>query len=231
MAKKMLIDAAHKEETRVAIIENNNLEDFELETITKKEIKGNIYLAKIVRVEASLQAAFVEYGGARHAFLPFSEIHPDYFQIPVEDKKALMVSDGTDDEDDDREGAQSGNVETFSDDEDEQAERQAEEKRKQLLKKYKIQEVIKSGQIMLVQVEKEERGNKGAAITTYVSLAGSYCVLMPNSNKRVKFGVSRKIPYGEDRKHLKSMLRALPIPEGMTIIARTAAVGKSERDL
>ena len=229
MAKKILIDAAHKEETRVAIVENNNLEDFELETVTKKEIKGNIYLAKVVRVEASLQAAFVEYGGARHGFLPFSEIHPDYFQIPIEDKKALMLP-GSDDEDDDRDDGGEG-VETFSDDEDEKAERAAEEKRKQLLKKYKIQEVIRSGQIVLVQVEKEERGNKGAAITTYISLAGSYCVLMPNSNKRVKFGVSRKIPYGEDRRKLKSALKELPIPEGMTIIARTAATAKSAKEL
>ena len=222
----MLIDATHSEQTRVAIIENNILEDFELETITKKEIKGNIYLAKVIRVEPSLQSAFVEYGGAKHGFLPFSEIHPDYFQIPIEDKKALLISQDIDDEDKDEEkhsdSHTTNSVETFAEDEDEDAERQAEEKRKQLLRQYKIQEVIKSGQILLVQVEKEERGNKGAAITTYISLAGRYCVLMPNSNKRIKYGVSRKIPYGEDRKNLKAILKDLPIPEGMTVFESTA---------
>lgn len=231
----MLIDATHSEQTRVAIIENNILEDFELETITKKEIKGNIYLAKVIRVEPSLQSAFVEYGGAKHGFLPFSEIHPDYFQIPIEDKKALLISQDIDDEDKDEEkhsdSHTTNSVETFAEDEDEDAERQAEEKRKQLLRQYKIQEVIKSGQILLVQVEKEERGNKGAAITTYISLAGRYCVLMPNSNKRIKYGVSRKIPYGEDRKNLKAILKDLPIPEGMTVIARTAGCNKTYKEL
>lgn len=227
----MLIDATHSEQTRVAIIENNILEDFELETITKKEIKGNIYLAKVIRVEPSLQSAFVEYGGAKHGFLPFSEIHPDYFQIPIEDKKALLISQDIDDEDKDEEKHSDSSVETFAEDEDEDAERQAEEKRKQLLRQYKIQEVIKSGQILLVQVEKEERGNKGAAITTYISLAGRYCVLMPNSNKRIKYGVSRKIPYGEDRKNLKAILKDLPIPEGMTVIARTAGCNKTYKEL
>ena len=235
MTKKMLIDATHSEQTRVAIIENNILEDFELETITKKEIKGNIYLAKVIRVEPSLQSAFVEYGGAKHGFLPFSEIHPDYFQIPIEDKKALLISQDIDDEDNDEEkhsdSHTTNSVETFAEDEDEDAERQAEEKRKQLLRQYKIQEVIKSGQILLVQVEKEERGNKGAAITTYISLAGRYCVLMPNSNKRIKYGVSRKIPYGEDRKNLKAILKDLPIPEGMTVIARTAGCNKTYKEL
>ncbi|MGN0929550.1 MAG: ribonuclease E/G [Alphaproteobacteria bacterium] len=231
MTKKMLIDATHSEQTRVAIIENNSLEDFELETITKKEIKGNIYLAKVIRVEPSLQSAFVEYGGARHGFLPFSEIHPDYFQIPIEDKKALLISQDLDDEDKDEEKHSDTSVETFAEDEDEAVERQSEEKRKQLLRQYKIQEVIKSGQILLIQVEKEERGNKGAAITTYISLAGRYCVLMPNSNKRIKYGVSRKIPYGEDRKNLKSILKDLPIPEGMTVIARTAGCNKTYKEL
>ena len=231
----MLIDATHSEQTRVAIIENNILEDFELETITKKEIKGNIYLAKVIRVEPSLQSAFVEYGGAKHGFLPFSEIHPDYFQIPIEDKKALLISQDIDDEDKDEEkhsdSHTTNSVETFAEDEDEDAEHQADEKRKQLLRQYKIQEVIKSGQILLIQVEKEERGNKGAAITTYISLAGRYCVLMPNSNKRIKYGVSRKIPYGEDRKNLKAILKDLPIPEGMTVIARTAGCNKTYKEL
>ncbi len=229
MTKKILIDATHSEETRVAITENNVLEDFEVESITKKEIKGNIYLAKVIRVEPSLQSAFVEYGGIRHGFLPFSEIHPDYFQIPIEDKKALLINSSS--EDDEDENSTDTGVETFSEDEDEIAERQAEEKRKLLMKKYKIQEVIKSGQILLIQVEKEERGNKGAAITTYISLAGRYCVLMPNSNKRVKYGVSRKIPYGEERKELKNILKDLPIPEGMTVIARTAGCNRTYKEI
>lgn len=225
----MLIDVTHSEETRVAIVENNKLEDFELETITKKEIKGNIYLAKVIRVEPSLQSAFVEYGGVKHGFLPFSEIHPNYFQIPIEDKKALLISQDLTDEDEEKQTA--SGVETFSDDEDEVIEKQSEEKRKQLLRKYKIQEVIKSGQILLIQVEKEERGNKGAAITTYISLAGRYCVLMPNSNKRIKYGVSRKIPFGEERKVLKTILKDLPIAEGRTVIARTAGCNKTYKEL
>ena len=229
MTKKILIDATHSEETRVAITENNVLEDFEVESITKKEIKGNIYLAKVIRVEPSLQSAFVEYGGVKHGFLPFSEIHPDYFQIPIEDKKALLIN-SSDEEDEDENPNETG-VETFSEDEDEIAEKQAEEKRKLLLKKYKIQEVIKSGQILLIQVEKEERGNKGAAITTYISLAGRYCVLMPNSNKRVKYGVSRKIPFGEERKELKNILKDLPIADGMTVIARTAGCNRTYKDI
>ncbi|MDR0367046.1 MAG: ribonuclease E/G [Rickettsiales bacterium] len=216
MAKKILIDATHNEETRAAVIENGILQDFEIETITKKEVKGNVYLAKVIRVEPSLQAAFLDYGGNRHGFLPFGEIHPDYFQIPIEDKKALLAQSGDDDEDDD--GPSSA-----ADDED--------FRRGDLPHKYKIQEVIKSGQVMLVQVEKEERGNKGAAITTYISLAGSYCVLMPNSNKRVKFGVSRKLAFNEERKELKNNLKRLPIPDGMTIIARTAAASKTYSEL
>ncbi len=229
MTKKILIDATHSEETRVAITENNILEDFEVESITKKEIKGNIYLAKVIRVEPSLQSAFVEYGGIKHGFLPFSEIHPDYFQIPIEDKKELLITNSSIEDEDENEN--NTGIETFSEDEDEIAERQADEKRKLLMKKYKIQEVIKSGQILLIQVEKEERGNKGAAITTYISLAGRYCVLMPNSNKRVKYGVSRKIPYGEERKELKGILKDLPIPDGMTVIARTAGCNRTYKEI
>ena len=224
--KKILIDATHKEETRVAIVESGALEDFDIETVSKKEIKGNIYLAKVIRVEPSLQAAFVDYGGNRHAFLPFTEIHPNYFQIPIEDKKELLVTNsGSDDEDGDDEIE----VETYDD--DTTTDKRGDERRRSLVNKYKIQEVIHSGQIMLVQVQKEERGNKGASITTYISLAGSHCVLMPNSNKRIRFGISRKIPYNDDRKNLKDILKKLPIPEGMTIIARTAAIGKSLDEL
>lgn len=227
MTKKILIDATHSEETRVAITENNKLEDFELESVSKKEIKGNIYLAKVIRVEPSLQSAFVEYGAEKHGFLPFAEIHPNYFQIPIEDEKTLLIQQ----EESDSDIVDDGNCDTFFDDEDLIVEKQAEEKRKQLLKKYKIQEVIKSGQILLIQVEKEERGNKGAAVTTYISLAGRYCVLMPNSNKIAKYGVSRKIPFGEDRTVLKDLLKKLPISDGMTVIARTAGCLQSYKEI
>ncbi len=228
MVKKILIDATHSEETRVAIVNNGILEDFEVESVVKKEIKGNIYLAKVIRIEPSLQAAFIEYGAVKHGFLPFSEIHPNYFQIPIEDKKALMCDISEDYQD--SEEANFDDVETFSED-DENLEKRFEEKRKQLLRQYKIQEVIKSGQVLLIQVEKEERGNKGAALTTYISLAGKYCVLMPNSNKRMKYGVSRKIPFGESRKELKEILKQLPINDGMTVIARTAGCDKLYKDI
>jgi len=226
MTKKILIDATHKEESRAAIVDGHLLEDYELETVTKKEIRSNIYLAKVIRVEPSLQAAFVDYGAGRHGFLPFAEIHPDYFQIPVEDKKALLASGGSSEE---PEGED--DVETFAEDDDGISDRALEERRKQLIKKYKIQDVVHAGQILLIQIEKDERGNKGAAITTYISLAGQHSVLMPNSNKRVRFGVSRKIPYGDARKQIKDILKELPVPEGMTIIARTSAVGKSKEEM
>ncbi|MCL2439862.1 MAG: ribonuclease E/G [Alphaproteobacteria bacterium] len=220
MTKKILIDATHPEETRSAVVENGFLEDLEYETITKKEVKGNVYLAKVIRVEPSLQAAFLEYGAARHGFLPLGEIHPDYFQIPLEDKRKLLATSGEEEGED--------NSDNDSDVDDD---KHTDEQRAAMLAKYKIQEVIKSGQVMLIQVEKEERGNKGAAITTYISLAGTYGVLMPNSNKRAKVGVSRKIPYGEERKSVREILRQLPVPQGMTIIARTAAVGKNYAEI
>ena len=230
MTRKILIDALHTEETRVAITENGNLEDFEVESVVKKEIKGNIYLAKVIRVEPSLQSAFVEYSGGRHGFLPFTEIHPNYFQIPIEDKRSLIVNEII--EQDDEEDCESvGEVETFTEDDIVINDKEAEDKKRELLRKYKIQEVIKSGQIVLIQVEKEERGNKGAAVTTYISLAGRYCVLMPNSNKRVKFGISRKIPFGSLRQELKSHLKTLPIPSGVTVVARTAGCGQDYKEI
>ncbi len=225
MSKKMLIDATHPEETRVVVLENGRVDELDVDTSTKKQIKGNIYLAKVVRVEPSLQAAFVDYGGNRHGFLAFGEIHPDYYQIPVADREALkeMIMTSQDDEADTEE--QIGEVETVSDtDGDESTHR-----RPAFFKKYKIQEVIRQGQVMLIQVVKEERGNKGAALTTYLSLAGRFSVLMPNNGKGG--GVSRKITNAKDRKSLRAIVDKLPIPMGMSVIIRTAGQGKTKTEI
>jgi ribonuclease E len=187
MADKMLIDATHPEETRVIVLRGNRVEEFDFESANRRQLRGNIYLAKVTRVEPSLQAAFVEYGGNRHGFLAFNEIHPDYYQIPVADREALM-RDEFDDEDDHHHNG-NGHRQSEGDedeveasgDEDDVMEEEVARRRRRLMRKYKIQEVIKRRQIMLVQVVKEERGNKGAALTTYLSLAGRYSVLMPNT--------------------------------------------------
>lgn len=264
MVKRMLIDATHPEETRVVVVNGTRLEELDVETSTKKQLKGNIYLAKVVRVEPSLQAAFVDYGGNRHGFLAFSEIHPDYFQIPVADRQALLAAqkaeamrESSQDSDDD--GAEDGNAEgesqsdaggeaaesdaapTENGDEappktvetvggaDEVSEQEQERRRARLLRNYKIQEVIKRRQIMLVQVVKEERGNKGAALTTYLSLAGRYCVLMPNTARGG--GVSRKITSATDRRRLKAIASELDCPEGMAVIVRTAGSERSKTEI
>jgi ribonuclease E len=246
---RMLIDARHQEETRVAVVKGNRIEEFDFESAEHKQLKGNIYLAKVTRVEPSLQAAFVDYGGNRHGFLAFSEIHPDYYQIPKEDREALLREeaehaaeeaalraaedaryesrgsrDDHDDDHDDEEhehgrdfvdgGDAAGWVESEGEvegsDEDaptppESAESAPEEnaadelrrKRQNLRRRYKIQDVIRRRQVLLVQVVKEERGNKGAALTTYLSLAGRYSVLMPNTARGG--GISRKITTPLDR--------------------------------
>ncbi len=272
MVKRMLIDATHPEETRVVVQSGNRLEDFDYETTSKKQLKGNIYLAKITRVEPSLQAAFVDYGGNRHGFLPFSEIHPDYYRIPIADREALLAEEAAKVEEEEPEeerdgGAEAANgsdaqggdpedaaldsgdgqsadldnggngveaveevpvesdVDTVGGDEIEEAAR----RRAKLLRRYKIQEVIKRRQIILVQVAKEERGNKGAALTTYLSLAGRYCVLMPNTNKGG--GISRKISNAGDRRRLKQVLGELKIPEGIAVIVRTAGSRRSKAEI
>jgi ribonuclease E len=385
MAKRMLIDAAHPEETRVVVLSGNRLEEFDFESSTKRQVKGNIYLAKVTRVEPSLQASFVDYGGLRHGFLAFSEIHPDYFRIPVGDREAVdgeaaehesEIPEGASDEagvplaavlpepvvvpaaegaqedgveaeqsreaetvadepapaserdedfgrevhtsiasgenvapmrepaaaetnastaavwepiatetaagdtiakpaaamhetsahttgegasgaeepgvqvlefadgspgnylatneivaaedlhpDADREDSEGETVETIDGDELEEDERQ----RSRTVRHYKIQEVVKRRQIMLVQVSKEERGNKGAALTTYLSLAGRYCVLMPNTGRGG--GVSRKITSIIDRRRLKDILEDLNIPEGMGVIVRTAGAERSKAEI
>jgi ribonuclease E len=371
MAKRMLIDATHPEETRVVVLNGNRLEEFDYESSTKRQVKGNIYLAKVTRVEPSLQAAFVEYGGNRHGFLAFSEIHPDYYRIPVGDREAaggeagseeaeapetapeeagvpLAIAlpepvpvpappQGGEDEttepgpseqadlapvetvqssprdwelrptpsltglpwedlapvrttglqetfrerdatapiesplggsdeataasgataaspswdylavadefpvetteeasatvdlraDEDRDAGGSEAIETIDGDEVEEAE--AERLRSRTIRHYKIQEVIKRRQIMLVQVSKEERGTKGAALTTYLSLAGRYCVLMPNTARGG--GVSRKITSIADRRRLKDILEELDIPEGMGVIVRTAGGERSKAEI
>ena len=218
MSKHMLIDAAHAEETRVAVVDGHRVEEFDFESRARKQLRGNIYLARVTRVEPSLQAAFIEYGGNRHGFLAFDQIHPDYFQIPVADREAIMA-EADDDEDETHE------------DEDEDSEVPAEEARlrRRLMRRYKIQEVIKRRQILLVQVVKEERGTKGAALTTYLSLAGRYCVLMPNTPRGG--GISRKITQATDRKRLKTIAQSLDVPHGMGVIIRTAGAKRTKAEI
>ncbi len=275
MTMRMLIDARHQEETRVAVLKGNRIEEFDFESAEHKQLKGNIYLAKVTRVEPSLQAAFVDYGGNRHGFLAFSEIHPDYYQIPKEDRDALLREEAEhaaeeerlraaeyDREDDDGgdyveaeeepiqaetltadgdegEGGEAGEGE--GDDTPppapEEAESASEEsaaetlrrKRQNLRRRYKIQDVIRRRQVLLVQVVKEERGNKGAALTTYLSLAGRYCVLMPNTSHGG--GISRKISNGADRKRLKQIMADLALPSTMGCIVRTAGLSRTKVEI
>jgi ribonuclease E len=301
MTTRMLIDARHQEETRVAVLKGNRIEEFDFESADHKQIKGNIYLAKVTRVEPSLQAAFVDFGGNRHGFLAFSEIHPDYYQIPKEDREALLAEeaahaeeeaalraaeDGDDEDYGDGEGYDSdegvtevdtsekdqvatiegGVVENGFDHEGDEGEESAEAseeegeegdnnrrrgrnqgrrrqggrsqgkeadelraKRMALRRRYKIQDVIQRRQVLLVQVVKEERGNKGAALTTYLSLAGRYCVLMPNSSHGG--GISRKISSSADRKRLKTIISEMELPRSMSCIVRTAGLQRTKPEI
>ena len=248
MTKRMLIDAAHPEETRVVIVDGSRVEELDFESRHKRQLRGNVYLAKVTRVEPSLQAAFIEYGGNRHGFLAFSEIHPDYYQLPQEDRLALQKQEEEelaalaeaeeDDEEADDDIEEDENLDPDEDDAtDENDEEVAEEQTKVASKRrkrtsrrrYKIQEVIKRGQILLVQAVKEERGNKGAAMTTYLSLAGRYCVLMPNTPRGG--GISRKIPNGSDRKRLKKIMDDLDVPQGMGVIVRTAGAKRTKAEI
>ncbi|GAA4768016.1 Rne/Rng family ribonuclease [Novosphingobium ginsenosidimutans] len=307
MTMRMLIDARHQEETRVAVLKGNRIEEFDFESAEHKQIKGNIYLAKVTRVEPSLQAAFVDFGGNRHGFLAFSEIHPDYYQIPKEDREALLaeeaahaeeeaalraIAEGEEDfvgddelgetladdlagtshesfheddhgltevdtaEKDEVATIEDGQIDNAFDHEGEEA-AEAEEgdgrrrgrgrrrqgqgrgkakeadelraKRMALRRRYKIQDVIQRRQVLLVQVVKEERGNKGAALTTYLSLAGRYCVLMPNSSHGG--GISRKISSAADRKRLKSIIAELELPKAMGCIVRTAGLQRTKTEI
>ena len=223
MSKTMLIDAAHPEETRVAIVDGRQVEEFDFESKTKRQLRGNIYLAKVTRVEPSLQAAFVEYGGNRHGFLAFNEIHPDYYQIPVADREAIMAEASSDEDDTDDLGRES------DDGESEGGLAEEERLKRRLMRRYKIQDVIKRRQILLIQVVKDERGAKGAALTTWLSLAGRYCVLMPNTGKGG--GISRKITNSSDRRRLKSAANALDVPKGMGLIIRTAGAKRTKAEI
>ncbi|MDP6573923.1 MAG: ribonuclease E/G [Rhodospirillales bacterium] len=233
--KRMLIDTTHPEETRVVVLDGKRLEEFDVEVATRKQLKGNIYLAKVVRVEPSLQAAFVDYGGNRHGFLAFNEIHPDYYQIPVADREALIAEQAAEDTAEDDapaatakgEGTEaSKGVETVGGDDIEEVE---ERRSLRPQRRYRIQEVIKRRQILLIQVVKEERGNKGAALTTYLSLAGRYCVLMPNTARGG--GISRKISNPADRKRLKALMNDLKIPTGLGVIVRTAGAERNKTEI
>ena len=266
----MLIDATHAEETRVVVVEGNKVEEFDFESLNKKQLAGNIYLAKVTRVEPSLQAAFVDYGGNRHGFLAFSEIHPDYYQIPIEDRKVLIEEERAyakqiQEESEKRElelenelttGEKSQDINEFTDQDEAKAldtettnssealqtskdETNTEPTDKEVSsevniikprhRRYKIQEVVKVRQILLIQVVKEERGNKGAALTTYLSIAGRYCVLMPNTARGG--GISRKITNANDRKRLKSIANDLDIPDGTGLIIRTAGANRTKVEI
>ncbi len=235
MSLRMLIDARHPEETRVAVVNGQRIEEFDFEAADRKQLKGNIYLAKVTRVEPSLQAAFVEYGGNRHGFLAFSEIHPDYYQIPREDREALLREEaelaaeqdnhGDDHHHEDEDGEEVAETGGQHDEPTDALRR----KRQSLRRRYKIQEVIRRRQVLLIQVVKEERGSKGAALTTYLSLAGRYCVLMPNTAHGG--GISRKISNLADRKRLKSIMSELKLPQGMGAIVRTAGLKRSSEDI
>ncbi|TGN58180.1 ribonuclease E/G, partial [Paracoccus liaowanqingii] len=262
MAMKMLIDATHAEETRVVVVDGTKVEEFDFETANRRQIAGNIYLAKVTRVEPSLQAAFIDYGGNRHGFLAFAEIHPDYYQIPAADREALKAeerahADAQEAEEErgrSRRSSRSERAEraeqddeTTSDgdeaqgqdasDKDDEIESVADEDvteevrapRKPRARRYKIQEVVKVRQIMLVQVVKEERGNKGAALTTYLSLPGRYCVLMPNTARGG--GISRKITNAADRKKLKDIAGELDVPKGAGLIIRTAGSERTRTEI
>ena len=231
MTKSMLIDAAHLEETRILILEDKKIEDLDFESSTKEQLRGNIYLAKVSRVEPSLRAAFVDYGNDRHGFLPFNEIHPDYFQIPIADKQELLAN--TIDNvklkeiSKRKKNNKSGDEEEITFNEATTL-KQASIRRSKLYSKYKIQEVIKKRQILLIQITKEERGNKGAAITTFLSLAGRYCVLMPNSAN--SGGISKKIMF-KNRKKMREIISKLNIPKEMSVILRTAGGDKSKLEI
>lgn len=228
MSKKMLIDACHAEETRVVVLSDNQIDEFDFESTHKKQLKGNIYLAKVTRIEPSLQAAFVEYGGNRHGFLAFSDIHPDYYQIPHVDKLKALEFEAIDTESEETPIEDSDSTVDILDDSDDTADI-IKSTNFAIKKKYQIHEVIKKNQILLVQIVKEERGTKGAAVTTYLSLAGRYSVLMPNTPRGG--GISRKVTNIKSRTHLKTIVKSLDIPKGMGVILRTAGANRTKIEI
>ena len=262
MSKNILIDTTNNIETRIAVTEDGKLDDFEIETNKKNAVKGDVYLAKITRIEPSLQAAFVEFGTNRNGFLPLTEIHPDYFKIPAADEQIIKeLNDKIFKEEEDEDLQNADNNINSNDNENNNLDVNDEEnidfksevnteknsekkisikKRKvknlspkkeyfNFFRKYKIQDVIRPKQVLLVQINKEERGLKGAALTTYLSFAGRYCVLMPNSMNND--GISRKIGDIEERKKLKIILSSVEIPDKMSVIVRTAGIGKTKKEI
>ena len=241
MSQNILVDAAHPEETRVVVMdrERRRIEDLEIELKEHKKLRGNIYLAKVLRVESSLQAAFVDYGGQRQGFLSFNEIHPDYFQIPVAHREALLREKQKLEraEEEDTETTLNGTAEHEDEATDAPPKQNAERPRNEgtrlwarfLRSKYKIQEVIKLHQILLVQVIKEERGNKGVGMTTYLSLVGRCCILMPNMGW--SGGISRKITDKEKRNKMRKIIDSLDLPEGMSLIIRTTSVSHGKKEI
>ncbi len=253
MSKNILIDTTNNIETRIAVTEDGKLDDFEIEPSKKNAVKGDIYLAKITRIEPSLQAAFVDFGTNRNGFLPLTEIHPDYYKIPAADELKINElkekinnndeeeSNNTDNENE-LEDLDENNIEgklKESDDDNEDKVISIKKRRNKKLspkkeyfnffRKYKIQDVIRPKQVLLVQINKEERGLKGAALTTFLSFAGRYCVLMPNSMN--SDGISRKIGDIEERKKLKKILSSVEIPEKMSVIVRTAGIGRTKKEI
>ena len=246
MEKNLYIDASHPNETRIVLKSQNAIEEYEFEDKNNLNFKNNVYLATVSRVEPSLQAAFVDFGRERHGFLAFNDIQSDYYQIPSEDKEKLKSA-----EEKIRENLKDKAVDSFqensqsetsnNDIDDKNKEDQSEEnedKKKNYreevkssfgIKKYKIQEVIKPGQVILIQVIKEERGQKGAALTTFVSLAGKYMVLMPNTAKGG--GISRKIFNSSDRQKIRNILNQINIPKSMGVIVRTAGANKTKSEI
>ena len=246
MLKQILIDASNLDQTRIAVTENGKIDDFEIESNKKNSVKGDLYLAKITRVEPSLQAAFVDFGENRNGFLPLTEIHPDYFKIPSADQKEVeKLYKNLIDQDDYVIENSNNNTKKTDLSKEENNQNENEEVSNNLyiknklnnskkayinfFRRYKIQEVIKPRQVILVQVNKEERGLKGAALTTFLSFAGKYCVLMPNSLNND--GISRKIGDLEERKKLKLILASVNIPKKMSVIVRTAGIGKSKKEI
>jgi ribonuclease E len=261
MSKELLIDASHPEETRIAIKSNNGIEEYEYENIHRKNLKGNIYLGKVSRIEPSLQAAFVDFGNERHGFLAFNDIQSDYYQIPQADKdrikkeeeearaKLLEENDkeivehaeqGEDinlqdknssngDQDEENIGNKASNEDIDSNEENHVEDKPKNNRSFYRFKRYRIQEVIKPGQIVLIQIVKEERGKKGAALTTFISLAGKYIVLMPNTAKGG--GISRKIYSSSDRKKMKEIINDLELPKTMGLIIRTAGANKTKNEI
>ncbi len=245
MEKNLYIDASHPNETRIILKSTNSIEEYEFEDKNNLTFKNNIYLGTISRVEPSLQAAFVNFGRDRHGFLAFNDIQSDYYQIPSEDKekikeaeeeirenlKNINLEDAGENSSSNstQENASEENSETLKSGEIEKKEYREEIKSSYGIKRYKIQEVIKPGQIVLIQVIKEERGQKGAALTTFISLAGKYMVLMPNTPKGG--GISRKIFNSSDRQKIRTILNEIQIPKSMGVIVRTAGANKTKNEI